>query len=167
MTNELGGPDSADKRDWLAGAVSELIPAFPAAPPASAAANTSSRDDDIDNAYIQEFLQGVMEDEFEVIVEEGDPSLWKVAEQIVRMRRDCAVGDFKHVESMRERWGENRGKKVEYRREEVDQETDGSDSEDIEGDADVDMDDVAPTLVKKPEPEVDEDGFTKVTRKKK
>ena len=107
-----------------------------------------------------------MEDEFEVIVEEGDPSLWKVAEQIVRIRKDCVVGDFKHVDTLGERWAESRGRKVEYKRgEDPNQETDGESDEESEGGADVDMDD-APPLVRKPEPEVDEDGFTKVTRKK-
>lgn len=169
VTNELGGPDSADKRDWLAGAVSDLFPPFPAAPPAPAAGGTaasSSRENDIDNVYIQEFLQGVMEDEFEVLLEEGDPSLWRVAEQIVRVRRDCAKGEFASVETLRERFGENRGKKVEYTLEKDDEDSDeDSDSED--GGVDVDMDE-APALVReKAEPEVDEDGFTKVTRKKK
>lgn len=164
MTNELGGPDSADKRDWLAGAVSDLFPPFPAAPPTAA---TTARDDDIDNTYIQEFLQGVMEDEFEVVVEEGDPSLWKVAEQIVRTRKGCAAGDFSSVGLLRERWAENKGRKVEYERGgDEDGESSDEDSE-SEGGADLDMDE-APALVReKEEPEVDEDGFTKVTRKKK
>ena len=168
MTNELGGPDSSDKRDWLAGAVSDLFPPFPAtAPPAGTTTNTSSSQD-IDNHYIQEFLSGVMEDEFELVMEEGDPSLWKVAEQIVRVRRGCGMGDFGAVEMLRERWGENRGRKIEVRRgDDEEQETDW-DSDEESGGADVDMDE-APALVKvkeKAEPEVDEDGFTKVSRKK-
>lgn len=170
VTNELGGPESADKRDWLAGAVSELFPPFPAGPPPAGA----TRDDDIDNPYIQEFLQGVMEDEFEVVVEEGDPSLWKVAEQIVRIRKGCAAGDFSGVEALRERWAENRGRKVEYKRgpeqeSESDEAEEGEEDSESEGGADLEMDE-APSLVRveeKSEPLVDEDGFTKVTRKRK
>lgn len=181
MTNELGGPDSADKRDWLAGAVSELFPPFAPAPttannpsnPSSAnGANnaSSSRADDIDNLYIQEFLQGVMEDEFELLLEDNDPSLWRVAEQIVRVRRGCAEGRFDGVEALRKKWGDNKGKGLEQfkRGEDQDQDTDWDSEEDGDGGADVDMDE-APALVQTRErapPEVDEDGFTKVTRKR-
>lgn len=107
-----------------------------------------------------------MEDEFEVVVEEGDPSLWKVAEQIVRIRRECAAGEFGSVETLRAQWGENKGRKLEARRGvDEDQETDWDSDE--SGGADVDMDE-APALVReRAEPEVDEDGFTKVSRKKK
>lgn len=174
VTNELGGPDSADKRDWLAGAVSELFPPFAPAPTSNNTSSNSnnansSKADDIDNLYIQEFLQGVMEDEFELLLEEGDPSLWRVAEQIIRVRRGCAEGNFDGVEALRKKWGENKGKGLEQfkRGEDQDQDTDWDSDE--EGGADVDMDE-APALVREPRerapPEVDEDGFTKVTRKR-
>lgn len=178
MTNELGGPDSADKRDWLAGAVSELFPPFAPAPTTTTTSSNnnnnnpsnaaSSRADDIDNVYIQEFLQGVMEDEFELLLEDNDPSLWRVAEQIVRVRRGCAEGRFDGVEALRKKFGENKGKGLEQfkRGEDQDQDTDWDSDE--EGGADVDMEE-APALVQSRErapPEVDEDGFTKVTRKR-
>jgi len=164
VRENLGGPDSADKRDWLAGALSDLFPSF-----------SSTKADDVDNIYIQEFLQQVMEDEFEVIIEEGDPSLWKVAEQIVRIRRDCAEGRFENVDVLRVRWQEGKGKKIDglYKKgedpnQDTDWDEDGEDDDD--DDDDEDMGDAPPlvqTRREKPEPEVDEDGFTKVTRKKR
>jgi pre-rRNA-processing protein TSR2 len=116
-----------------------------------------------------------MEDEFEVVIEEGDPSLWKVAEQIVRIRRDCAEGRFENVDVLRVRWQEGKGKKIEglYKKgEDPDQDTDWDedDEEEDDEDGDEDMGDAPPlvqTRREKPEPEVDEDGFTKVTRKKR
>ncbi|CAI4217485.1 unnamed protein product [Parascedosporium putredinis] len=159
----LGGPDSADKRDWLAGAVADLFPSF-----------ASAKAEDIDNLYIQDFLQQIMADEFEVVVEDNDPSLWKVAQQIVLIRRDCAMGKFDNVDVLRQRWQDGEGKKIDglfKKADDADQDTDWDDDDDDDGDDDDDeeMGD-APALVKakkeKPEPEVDDEGFTKVTRKR-
>lgn len=110
-----------------------------------------------------------MLDEFEVNVD--DESGFEVAEQILRLRRDCAKGDFKEVEEMKARWdrkgGEDLGKMFEKKeRNEEDDETDGSEDEE---DEDVEMDEAPPLVrVKEPVvPEVDADGFTKVTKKKR
>lgn len=116
----------------------------------------------------------VMLDEFEVNVD--DESGYEVAEQIVRMRRDCGRGDFAEVRALKERWDQRGGRGVlqgqfkEQERTEEEDETDGSDEEDEQEDiADVEMDE-APQPVKvreKPIPEVDEEGFTKITKKKR
>jgi pre-rRNA-processing protein TSR2 len=111
-----------------------------------------------------------MLDEFEVNVD--DDSGYDVAEQILRIRKDCLRGEFEEVRSMKERWDASGGRDVvrglfsEQERNEEDDETDTSVNEDEE---DVEMDD-APQLVRvkeKVEPEVDEDGFTKVAKKKR
>lgn len=126
---------------------------------------------DADAEWVEEFLLNVMLDEFEVNVD--DESGYEVAEQIVRIRKDCARGEFGEVLALKERWdakagGEDLGKVFERReRGEEEDETDGS--EDGDEDMDVDMDE-APALVRAREPvapEVDEDGFTKVTKKKR
>lgn len=114
-----------------------------------------------------------MLDEFEVNVD--DDSGYDVAEQIMRLRRDCGRGIFAEVQSMKEKWDARGGRDIvagQFKEEERDEKEDETDaSEDEEEQEDVDMDDnFVPQLVKakeKSEPEVDEDGFTKVTKKKR
>jgi pre-rRNA-processing protein TSR2 len=168
----LGGPASSDKRDWLCGAVVDLYPPFTAASLAATAATAGSEHD---NEYVQEFLAAVMEDEFDMVIDVGDPGLWQVAEQIVRVRRDCAAGVFANVELLGRRFAEKGGKvdavKLEGGSEDEDEDDEDDEGEDDGDDGDdVDMDE-APPLVKAPrqkvEPEVDEDGFTKVTKRKR
>ena len=115
-----------------------------------------------------------MLDEFEVNVD--DESGFEVAEQIVRLRKDCGRGEFGEVQQLKGRWDQKGGRAIEglfkgVERNEEDDETDGSedDSGEEDGEGDVQMDE-APQLVRvkeKAEPEVDEDGFTKVTKKKR
>jgi len=117
-----------------------------------------------------------MLDEFEVNVE--DDSAYEVAEQVVRMRNECLRGKFDEVEALTRRWEAKKGKseKVEVvfkkgdDQDDTDWDTD-DDEEDEEEAEDAEMGD-APALVNAPrkekeEPEVDEDGFQKVTRKKR
>lgn len=155
VQNSWGGPSSADKRDWFAGAVSELL--------------TSNPGTDHDDLVV--FLLQIMQDEFDCMVE--DESEEDIAQQILGVRkRVLEEGDIVKAREIEERW-KSRGKvKVEFREAEDDE-----DSEDeFEGfgdvDGDVEMEDAVPELVEvksreKMEPEVDEDGFTKVTKKKR
>ena len=164
VVNNWGGPDSKDKQEWFAQTTIDLLEENP----------------DADGEWIETFLLQVMLDEFEVNVDDG--SGYEVAEQILKLRRDCGKGDFREVESMKERWdrkggkSEDVGKLFEKReRNEEEDETDSSEEEDEDGDEDKDEDedvdmDEAPPLVRVKEPfvpEVDEDGFTKVMKKKR
>ncbi|KAI9873615.1 MAG: hypothetical protein M1830_010798 [Pleopsidium flavum] len=159
VQNSWGGPDSSDKRDWLAGAISDLFSARP--------------DTDVDD--VEEVLLQVLNDEFEVNVEDG--SAEEVAARIVGLRKLTLEGDFEQVNRMYEKWAERQKRgggsvkfqSVERRDEEDDTDWDSDDLE--EGDEDgVEMEE-APQLVKvskeKVEPQVDQDGFTKVVGKKK
>lgn len=154
MQNNWGGPSSSDKRDWFAGAIVELFESRP----------------DTDLEDVETVLLQVMLDEFEVNVD--DDSGFDVAEQIMRIRKDCERGNFTEVGELRERWSRKGGKAVKFEkveRGEEDEETDW-DSDDLEEtedeEGDVEMDD-APPPKDKPAPEVDDDGFTKVVNKKK
>ena len=169
VQNGWGGPDSADKRDWFAGAIVDLFPEF-TDNPAQATKNAAQEPDleDVETVLLQ-----VMMDEFEVNVD--DDSGMDVASQVMRCRSQCAVGQFDEVNSLRERFNNRGGKKVTFQKgedqdQDTDWETDDSDDDDDDGGADVEMDE-APQLVsapkEKPPPEVDEDGFTKVTKKKR
>nr|POE89851.1 pre-rrna-processing protein tsr2 [Quercus suber] len=179
IQNQWGGPDSADKRDWFAGAVSELMITRP----------------QTDGEDLEEFMLQIMVDEFETNVE--DESEVEVARTVLRLRNslfgdpaaaagkrgEAAVaeesGDMRVYEELVRRW-QNRGSmKTEVQVRVVNQEMDGEGeeqewggiAEDDEDEEDEEMGE-APPLVpaaprEKPEPEVDEDGFQKVVGKKR
>ncbi|EQB46864.1 Pre-rRNA-processing protein TSR2 [Colletotrichum fructicola] len=170
VQNHWGGPDSADKRDWFAGAVAELFPAYTKIANGQAVP-ASNAIEEPDTEYIETFLLQVMVDEFEVNVD--DETGFDVAERIIKIRADCAKGKFEAVDELRKNWESRKGAKVDglYKKiEGGDQETDWEDDSEDDEDGDVDMDE-APQLVaapkEKPQPEVDEDGFTMVTKKKR
>jgi len=169
IQNAWGGSPqvSADKRDWFAGAVSELITSDP---PQLA---------DVDD--LEEVLLQVMLDEFEVVVDDGSAEetarrIWKGVERL-------KSGDISEVDQMYRLWQEKQSKGGDklvgiVRGEDRDGEETDWDEEEEEWNGfpddqmDVEMDE-APTLVdvsrpkQKLEPEVDEEGFTKVVSKKR
>ncbi|KAK0922092.1 rRNA accumulation-related protein [Friedmanniomyces endolithicus] len=164
-TNSWGGPDSADKRDWFAGAVSDLYASRP----------------DTDVEELEEFLLQVMADEFECVVE--DESEVEVARGIWGLRKGLrgeSGGDrlagFRELEG---RWRNRGAMKVDFRVIQNEAEDEEEEEEEWDGfgeDMDVDMTAaeeavprLVPALVKKErvEPVVDDDGFTKVVGKKK
>ncbi|KAK4994069.1 rRNA accumulation-related protein [Elasticomyces elasticus] len=158
VANSWGGPDSSDKRDWLAGAISDLFTTHP--------------DDATDADWLADFLSGEMDEEFEVVVD--DDSNVEVAREIIRLRREIAEGDLRGVERVERMYRERRpAARVSVSA--VDQDVDDDDDEeDEEDDADEDVMDVdvdeVPTLVsarERSKPEVDEDGFTKVPSRRK
>ncbi|KAH8601129.1 Pre-rRNA-processing protein TSR2-domain-containing protein, partial [Bisporella sp. PMI_857] len=156
VTNSWGGPDSAGKREWLCAETISLLNGTP--------------EPSLDAEYVEEFLLNVLLDEFEVNVD--DDSAYEVAEQILRLRKECSRGNFAEVLGMKRRWDERGGREVggDFKNEgEVEIEGDESEFEGFEDDGEgMDVDE-APELVRvreKPIPEVDEDGFTKVTKKR-
>ncbi|KAB2571233.1 putative pre-rrna processing protein [Lasiodiplodia theobromae] len=159
IQSQFGGPDGADKRDWLAGAITEIF----------------ENDPETDQLDIETVLLQVMEDEFEVRLE--DDSEVAVAATIVKIKNEISNNVFETVDAMEHRWRKRRGKGPNLANVEVVQEgtqdASGSDDDDddYEDDDDMDMGE-APQLVPAPpkekvEPEVDEDGFTKVVGKKR
>lgn len=170
VQNGWGGPDSADKRDWFAGAVADLFPEYTDTPP-----KNGKVPEDPDLEEVETVLLQIMVDEFEVNVD--DDSGTEVAGNILRARASCTLGTFDEVKALRTRWLNRKGTKVEglfKKAEDADQDTDWEsdedDSEDYEGSADVEMDEAPPLVAvpkEKPQPQVDEDGFTMVTKKKK
>lgn len=181
VQNHWGGPDSEDKRDWFAGAIAELFPDLSTSPAALAALRSSKQQsvsksngsggdtttEEPDLETVEEVLLQVMFDEFEVNVE--DESAFSVAEQIIRLRKQCAKGKFDEVEELSQRYQARKDKALQFTRGK-DQESEDDAWEDGSEDNDIEMDEappLAPTLKEKPDPEVDEDGFTKVTRKKR
>lgn len=175
MQNDWGGPDSSDKRDWFAGAVVDLFSEFTDAQPGETAKATNAADEP-DMEDVETVLLQVMIDEFEVNID--DDSGLEVARSIVKARSQCAIGDFSdEVKTLNERFANRTANKVDQmfkKAEDQDQDTDweSGDSDEDDGDngGDVDMDEAPPLASvhkEKPVPEVDEDGFTMVTKKKR
>ncbi|KAA6413294.1 MAG: hypothetical protein FRX48_03038 [Lasallia pustulata] len=160
VENSWGGPQSSEKRDWFAGAISELLETTP--------------DADVD--YVEEFLLQVLNDEFEIVLEDG--SAQEIAAQIVGLRKLTLQGDFKLVDDMYARWKDRQSRgsgavviqHVERGEDEDDTDWDSDNVEEEPDNEDVDMGE-APALIhapkEKPQPEIDKDGFTKVVGKKK
>lgn len=123
-----------------------------------------------------------MMDEFDVNVD--DASGFDIARQIISLRADSARGRTTALDELRTKYQSRKGKKVQAQAAATENEDDDddsdSDSDASEGGAlnwaddandshDVVMDE-APQLVSasrpKPEPEVDDDGFTTVVRRR-
>ena len=159
VQNLWGGPDSLEKRDWFAGAISDLVAATP----------------DADVEYLEEFLLQVMNDEFEVNVDDGSGA--EVASKILGLRQSISQGDFAKVDEMYNQWTERQNKgitKLNFQQvggEDEDRDTDW-DSDDLDEDHDEDMEmEEVPALVEssheKQAPLIDEDGFTKVVGRRR
>jgi pre-rRNA-processing protein TSR2 len=176
VEDQLGGADSEDKRDWFVGSVVELFPDLSqtkAKQQRDGGATEEPEQYDVEYRLLQ-----VMDDEFELKIDDDDDSALNLAEQIMRVRAACLRGEFAETEELQRRFGEKQASKGSKKKRRVvikeeDNETDWDSEDDEETeDQDVDMDD-APDLAaseprnQKTEPEVDEDGFTKVTRKKR
>ncbi|KAI4151655.1 MAG: hypothetical protein LQ341_000872 [Variospora aurantia] len=156
VQNSWGGPLSSEKRDWFAGAISDLF----SSPPDDAT---------IDVEYLEEFLLQVMDDEFEVNVE--DDSGAEIASKILGLRKLTLQGDFGMVDEMLARWKERESRGGEKVRFQQGQENhDDEEDEEEDSDSDVDMEE-APPLVNAPKekvvPKVDDEGFTEVVGRKK
>ncbi|KZF21082.1 hypothetical protein L228DRAFT_262139 [Xylona heveae TC161] len=152
VQNQWGGPDSADKRDWFAGAVSDLFLSDP---------ETDAQD-------VEDMLLQVMNDEFDVNVD--DDSALAVANEILLLRKDAFEGNFNRITEMQQRWSEKKGKSnINISKGEGEDESDSDDSDESEDDYSDMGDNSRPAAAPKPKPvpEVDDDGFTKVVGKKR
>ncbi|CAG7939545.1 unnamed protein product [Penicillium salamii] len=151
VQSNWGGANSSDKRDWLCGAISDMLKDRP---------ETDAED-------LEEVLIQVMNDEFDVAVD--DESAADAADLIMELKGQTDRGEFGAVQEMWEKYqkkSQNRSAAGQFQRVEAaddDQETDDEVDDEEMGDA--------PTLVRAPreraEPEIDDDGFTKVVGKKR
>lgn len=156
VQNQWGGPDSSDKRDWLAGQISDLFETEP----------TTDAED------VEVMILQVLEDEFGVRLE--DETEVQVARDIMSIRKELSEGNTATVDGLQKKWEDRKGKEVStgsvnVRESNQEADWDSVDEESDEDENDVEMSD-APALVSakpKVEPEIDEDGFTKVVGKKK
>jgi len=165
ISNSFGGsPEvAAEKRELLAGAVSELLTSKPASLH--------------EVADLEEVLLHVMNDEFELVVDDG--SAQETAEAIWRGMEKLAKGDVGDLEAAYTKYLEKQksGKKEQVNfvqgKDDEGEETDWDDEDEFNGfddddEQDVEMGNTPDSAQKKekPAPEIDEDGFTKVVGKK-
>ncbi|GAB7363149.1 hypothetical protein MBLNU230_g3434t1 [Neophaeotheca triangularis] len=177
VSNSWGGPNSADKRDWFAGAMSEYLTSSVANNDNKTQTSNAAAEPDLED--VEAFLLQVMLDEFEVNVEDESEvacakDVWGVWKGLRDGASEGRLGVQKAGEL--ERRFQSRGKlKVDVEvvdgpDQEVGEDEDWSD-EDEEDDVQMGGTGVAggvpPTVRERVEPEVDEDGFTKVQGKKK
>ena len=158
VENSWGGPESAQKRTWMASAI---VDAF----------DPSENPELPDDIYVEELLLQIMADEFDTHLEDG--SAEAVATDIVKLWEDVqTVNAEAAVSSLEARAQTLKGRKI-VTREEIDESGEWDDTDDEEGeegesdeaDADNAPSLLAPRDEKKHEPEVDEEGFTLVKSK--
>lgn len=159
INQSWGGPESPAKFPWLAGV---LVDSFED-PPAEGIP---------DAEYVEAMLLQIMEDEFDCTLE--DESAWDAARDVVKVWDTLTrnMDDAKKmIETMEVKAEKVKGKKIEAQREGPD-----TDEEDWSGDEDEEMtEDDAPQLLvvehppdnQRPDPIVDEEGFTMVQGKGK
>ena len=172
IQNNWGGSAqvSNDKREWLGGQISELL--------------TSKPPQLADVGDLEEVLLQVMIDEFEIVVD--DDSAEETARKIWNGCAKVVAGDTSELEEVYAKWQEKQkkgGDNVVAIVRGEDKEADDTDWDDEDNEEeefngfpdrpDVAMDEAPPLIdidwmqKKKTQPEVDEEGFTKVVNKKK
>ncbi|EJS42633.1 tsr2p [Saccharomyces arboricola H-6] len=155
VENNWGGPDSAEKRDWITGVIVDLF----------------KNEKVVDVALIEETLLYAMVDEFETNVE--DESALPIAMEIINIYNDCFNLNYNKVEKLYLEWEEKQKTKKSKRvihvegNDDDDDDDDDDDGDDYDDeDEDEEMDEAIPDLVStKPEPVVDDDGFELVQPK--
>ncbi|KAG1811248.1 Pre-rRNA-processing protein TSR2-domain-containing protein [Suillus subaureus] len=138
-----GGPQSAQKQRWLAGVIIDEFEA--SLPPVSASLTP-------DAEYIETMLLQIMDDEFEVALE--DESAFDVARDVVRLWNDAKEGKDGYVKDLEMQADRMKGKMPQY------EDESGSDGENLGKE-------VVPQLLDRAKEvsNIDEDGFTTVKRK--
>ncbi|KAI0829226.1 Pre-rRNA-processing protein TSR2-domain-containing protein [Trametes gibbosa] len=143
-----GGPESAEKRTWLA---SVIVDDFEEQTPAP------------DLVWVEDRLLQIMAEEFDTVLEDGSSEA--VAKDVVKLWEEVSTGRTGLMREFEERAERLGGKKIEVE----EAAGDNSDWEDESGSEDEDEGEgAAPELLDPPpkeQPEVDEDGFTTVKGK--
>ena len=150
VTNEWGGPDSSEKRDWLAGVLADHVTDNP------------TKEVDVDD--LEDIATQVMGDEFNVVLE--DDSAVLLAREIEKSWRECMAGEYGNIEAMKARF-ESGLKTDTIKRDENDSES--SDDEDVtenqeNGEGGQGQDRME---IDRQDPIIDDDGFELVQKKRR
>ncbi|CAO3680675.1 unnamed protein product [Umbelopsis ramanniana] len=147
VEQDWGGPDSEEKRDWMAETLVEYFGA------------NAKRLDEFD---VEDILVQIMSDEFHTDLEDG--SAYAVSKHLVSMFNQCIHGDYSEVVKLREKLASRSHQSAgQSANNDEDSEDDDDDSEG--GDEDDAMDVEEPSAPQEPQgPVIDEDGFELVTK---
>ncbi|KIK63216.1 hypothetical protein GYMLUDRAFT_163801 [Collybiopsis luxurians FD-317 M1] len=170
-----GGPGAKEKRTWMSGV---LVDMFEEKQAKQSSSSSSKNDTRIDPEYVEDTLLQIMADEFEVHVEDG--SAEALGKDIVRLwdlimgqaaSTESTVGE-KMVQEWEARAERTKGRKIQAQFEEApeeegDWEDDDGEDEDEDGDVLMEQDEAPQLIDRRKEPEVDEDGFTLVSHRRK
>lgn len=147
VASNWGGPDSAAKREWLAGAIVELFEA------------TEVGTDDVEYR-----LLAAMEDEFDVTIETG--TAYHVAEQIIKVYQEVADQKYELVQQLFEKFQNYQpAQQVTVQEDENDDNSEESEAEDDDDDDEMDCEPQLVDAKPRNEPIMDEDGFIVVPTK--
>ncbi|QRG39327.1 hypothetical protein FDK38_003764 [Candidozyma auris] len=151
VENSWGGPNSAEKRDWLSGVVIDLF-----------------EEKAVDNILIEETLLFAMVDEFDTEID--NDSALEIAALILKLYKECAAKNYATIDDLYEKFQQKKSNTATQKiKIETDPNNPSSDEEDEE-----DNENDVPQLVEKIEdthideapkgPVVDDDGFVLVQK---
>lgn len=152
VENSWGGPNSAEKRDWMSGVVIELF-----------------ENKAVDIILIEETLLYAMVDEFDTEID--NDSALAIGDLVLKIYRDCVNKDYSRIDEMYEKYQNKLASRSQNQKVVIGADPnnpDVSDDEDNENDENADS---IPALVdamsidEPAGPVVDDDGFELVQRK--
>ncbi|ODV94434.1 hypothetical protein PACTADRAFT_51271, partial [Pachysolen tannophilus NRRL Y-2460] len=154
--NQWGGPQSADKRDWITAIVVELF-----------------EQKIVDVQLIEETMLYAMQDEFDVQVE--DDSALPLAVLILKIYKEISQGQFETVDGMYAKWLERQKKKesshyqVQIQEDpenpdDSDESAEDEEEQTLHDDVEMDLDDDHDHQARNA-PIIDDDGFQLVQKK--
>lgn len=153
VDNSWGGPNSADKRDWLSGVVIDLFD-----------------EKAVDILLIEETLLYAMVDEFDTEID--NDSAMEIGDLIIKLYRDCAIENYSRVDELYSKYQTKQLAGGAKKKVDIGQDPNNPDSSDDESDEEEgeDVPDLHNDAMDVDEPEaqgpiIDDDGFELVTRK--
>jgi pre-rRNA-processing protein TSR2 len=184
VREEWGGPESADKKTWIASTIidefesrASYIPSSTSSGPSDVADPATANDPPLEHDDLADLVNQMMSDEFESNIEDG--SIDAVAADIVRLWRDIlqpATGALPStvVDALERKAAEVKGKGIQATKGAGLQNENGEEDSDSEWDDEsedgMEVDEapqLAPVERERVEPVVDDDGFTLVQPKTK
>lgn len=154
VENLWGGPNSAEKRDWLSGVVIELF-----------------EEKAVDLVLIEETLLYAMVDEFDTEID--NDSALEIADLVMKIYKDCNLEKYDRVDTLYEAYQRKSASRTQAQAVVVGADPNNPDSSDAEDDEEDDT----PALVQEADdgmdidessgPTVDDDGFELVTRRRR
>lgn len=150
VENSWGGPNSADKRDWLSATVIDLF-----------------QEKAVDLVLIEETLLYAMVDEFDTEID--NDSALEIADLVLKLYKDCSVQNYTRVDELYARYLERKSRGENHAKVKVESDPNNPDSSDEQTEEEEELqlvdDDMTVDESEPEKPLVDDDGFELVVRK--